>query len=245
MIGQEYINIFFSFNPTFSANKKFLQTNLQIMDNFPLDHNLILETAIDHFRRYGYKKTKMSAIAKDCKMKKKDLLALHRSKPELFKDVFLELYGRIAPQLQDIMDAEMPVFDKIRHFTNEYVRFVNDYKFLPLGLIRKLNSRTDFAKEFIVNLRMPDPTLFYEQIEREIEKGRIKPINPKQLMINIFALSVFPNVASPLMKDFINAGNDEFEAIKEEGRTQVANFVINSIRVPDEERSNSRLQIAG
>ena len=92
---------------------------------------------------------------------------------------------------------------------------------------------------------MPDPTLFYAQIEREIQKGRIQPITPKQLMINIFALSVFPNVASPLMKDFINAGNDEFEAIREEGRIHVANFVINSIRVPDAEQSNSRLQIAG
>ena len=202
------------------------------MEIFPVDQNLILETAIEHFQKYGYKKTKLSAIAKDCKMKKKDLVALHHSKAGLFNDVFLELYGRIAPQLQDIMDADMPVFDKIRHFTNEYVRFVNDYKFLPLGLIQKLNSRTDFAKEFIVNLRMPDPTIFYAQIEREIEKGRIIPINPKQLMINIFALSVFPNVASPLMKDFINAGNDEFESNKQEGRVQVANFIINSIKVP-------------
>ena len=186
------------------------------METFPLDQNLILESAIEHFQKFGYKKSKLSGIAKDCKMKKKDLVALHHSKAGLFKDVFLELYGRITPQLQDIMDADMPVFDKIRHFTNEYVRFVNDYKFLPLGLIQKLNSRTDFAKEFIVNLRMPDPTVFYAQIEREIEKGTIIPINPKQLMINIFALSVFPNVASPLMKDFINAGNDEFEAIKQE-----------------------------
>lgn len=202
------------------------------MDDFPQDQNLVLETAIDHFQKNGYKKTKLSEIAKDCKMKKKDLIAKHKSKEGLFKDVFLELYGRIAPQLQDIMDADMPVFDKIRHFSNEYVRFVNDYKFLPLGLIRKLNLKTDFAKEFIVNLKMPDPTRFYNQIEREIEKGNIRPINPKQLMINIFALSVFPNIASPLMKDFINAGNDEFEEIKQEGRIQVANFVIDSIRVP-------------
>lgn len=204
------------------------------MDNFPQVHDLVIETAIEHFQKNGYKKTKLSEVARDCKMKKKELLALHNSKADLFKEVFLELYGRIAPQLQDIMDAEMPVFDKIRHFTNEYVSFVNDYKFLPLGLIRKLNSRTDFAKEFIVNLKMPDPTHFYNQIEREIAKGRIRPINPKQLMINIFALSVFPNVASPLMKDFINAGNDEFEAIKQKGRTQVADFVINSIRLPKE-----------
>lgn len=204
------------------------------MDNFPQVHDLVIETAIEHFQKNGYKKTKLSEVARDCKMKKKELLALHNSKADLFKEVFLELYGRIAPQIQDIMDAEMPVFDKIRHFTNEYVSFVNDYKFLPLGLIRKLNSRTDFAKEFIVNLKMPDPTHFYNQIEREIAKGRIRPINPKQLMINIFALSVFPNVASPLMKDFINAGNDEFEAIKQKGRTQVADFVINSIRLPKE-----------
>ncbi len=201
------------------------------MEDFPQDQNLVLETAIDHFQKNGFRKTKLSQIARDCKMKKKDIIAIHESKDGLFKDVFLELYGRIAPQLQDIMDADMPVFDKIRHFTNEYVRFVNDYKFLPLGLIRKLNSKTDFAKEFIVNLKMPDPSRFYNQIEREIQKGNIRPINPKQLMINIFALSVFPNVASPLMKDFINAGNDEFETIKEQGRTQVASFVINSIRL--------------
>ena len=101
------------------------------MDNIPQVHDLVIETAIDHFQRYGYKKTKLSEIAKDCKMKKKELVALHHSKADLFKDVFLELYGRIAPQLQDIMDADMPVVDKIRHFANEYVSFVNDYKFLP------------------------------------------------------------------------------------------------------------------
>lgn len=201
------------------------------MDDFPQNQNLIIETAIDHFQRYGYKKAKMSEIAKECKIKKKELLELHGSKSILFKDVFLELYSRIAPQLQDIMDANMPVFDKIRHFTNEYVSFVNAYKFLPLGMIRKFNSRTDFASEFIINLKMPDPTLFYNQINREIKKGNIRPINPKQLMINIFALSVFPNVASPLMKDFINAGNDEFEEIKKKGKTLVADFVINAIRI--------------
>ena len=50
-------------------------------------------------------------------------------------------------------------------------------------------------------------------------------------MINIFALSVFPHVASPLMKDFINAGNDEFENIKKSGKKSVADFIINSIRI--------------
>lgn len=201
------------------------------MNDFPPNHAEVIDCAIEAFQENGFKGAKMSSIGKAAGLSKKKLLESYGSKDNLFRLVFLELYGRIAPQLQDIMDADMPLFDKVRHFTNEYVRFVNDYKFLPLGLIRKLNSKTDFAEEFIVNLRMPDPSGFYAQIEREIEKGSIRPINPKQLVINVFALAVFPNVASPLMKDFIGADNDEFESIKKEGRTQIADFIINSIRL--------------
>lgn len=201
------------------------------MNNLPPKQQKAIEVAIFEFQENGFKGTSMSSIAKEAGISKKELRTFFENKDVLFKYVFLELYGRIAPQLQDIMDGNMPIFEKIRHFTNNYVAFINDYKFLPLGLIRKLNSKTDFAREFIVNLRMPDPTLFYAQIENEIEKGNIRKINPKELMINIFALSVFPHVASPLMKDFINAGNDEFENIKNKGKTNVADFIINSIRI--------------
>lgn len=201
------------------------------MNNFPPNQLKAIDAAIVQFQENGFKKTSMSSIAKATGISKKELRTYFDNKDDVFKHVFLELYGRIAPQLQDIMDGDMPVREKIRHFINNYVNFINDYHFLPLGLIRKLNSKTDFAKEFIVNLRMPNPTNFYSQIEMEIEKGRIRKINPKQLMINIFALSVFPHIASPLMKDFINAGNDEFEMIKEKGKTQVADFIINAIEI--------------
>jgi len=201
------------------------------MSNFPPNHLTVMEAAILEFQEKGFRGTSMASIAEEAGIKEKDLLEHYKNKDVIFKDVFLELYGRIAPQLQDIMDGEMPIIEKIRHFTNNYVAFINDYKFLPLGLIRKLNSNTDFAEEFIVNLRMPDPSKFYSQVNREIEKGKIRPINPKQLLINIFALSVFPHVASPLMKDFINAGNDEFETIKKSGKTAVADFIINAIQI--------------
>jgi len=202
------------------------------MSSFSPEQTKAIEAAIVAFQDNGFKRSSMRSIAAEAGMSKKELRTHFENKDELFKAVFLELYGRIAPQLQDIMDGDMSVIEKIRHFTNNYVSFINDYKFLPLGLIRKLNSKTDFAKEFIVNLKMPDPMGFYAQIEREIEKGRIKKINPKQLMINIFALSVFPHVASPLMKDFINAGNDEFEMIKKKGTSQVADFIIQAIEIP-------------
>lgn len=203
------------------------------MNNFSPNQSKAVEAAIVEFQNNGFKGTSMNSIAKEAGISKKELKTYFNNKDEIFKYVFLELYGRIAPQLQDIMDGNMTVIEKVRHFINNYVSFINDYKFLPLGLIRKSKSKTDFATEFIVNLRMPDPTMFYAQIEEEIKKGRIREINPKQLMINIFALSVFPHVASPLMKDFISAGNDEFEMIKQKGNTQVADFIISAIQIPE------------
>ena len=191
----------------------------------------IVEAAIDVFQKKGYKGSRMSDIAKELEIEKNELKSFYSKKELIFKDVFLELYGRITPQLDDILNGDMPVFEKIRHFTNNYVNFINDYKFLPLGLMRKLNFDTDLTKVFIENMVMPNPNHFYEQVEHEIEMGNIRPINPKLILINIFALSVFPHVASPLMKDFILANNDEFEGIKEKNKTYVADFIINSIKI--------------
>ena len=191
----------------------------------------IIEAAINVFQSKGYKGSRMADIAKELEIDKNELKSLYSKKELIFKDVFLELYGRITPQLDDILNGDMPVFEKIRHFTNNYVNFINDYNFLPLGLMRKLNFDTDLTKVFIENMVMPIPNHFYEQVEHEIELGNIRPINPKLILINIFALSVFPHVASPLMKDFIHADNDEFEEIKEKNKIYVAEFIINSIKI--------------
>jgi len=191
----------------------------------------IVEAAINVFQSKGYKGSRMADIAKELEIDKNELKSLYSKKELIFKDVFLELYGRITPQLDDILNGDMPVFEKIRHFTNNYVNFINDYNFLPLGLMRKLNFDTDLTKVFIENMVMPIPNHFYEQVEHEIELGNIRPINPKLILINIFALSVFPHVASPLMKDFIHADNDEFEEIKEKNKIYVAEFIINSIKI--------------
>ncbi len=199
--------------------------------NKNISPSIIVEAAISVFQNKGYKGSRMADIAKELEIDKNELKSFYSKKELIFKDVFLELYGRITPQLDDILNGDMPVFEKIRHFTNNYVNFINDYNFLPLGLMRKLNYNTDLTKVFIENMVMPNPNHFYQQVEHEIEMGNIRPINPKLILINIFALSVFPHVASPLMKDFIHANNDEFDIIKDNNKTCVADFIINSIKI--------------
>ena len=109
------------------------------MSNFPPNKLKAINAAIDEFQKNGFKHTSMSSIAKATGITKKELRTYFFNKDDVFKYVFLELYGRIAPQLQDIMDGDMTVREKIRHFIHNYVTFINDYHFLPLGLVRKHN----------------------------------------------------------------------------------------------------------
>ena len=86
------------------------------MNNFPPNKLKAIDAAILEFQDNGFKKTSMNSIAKATGISKKELRTYFENKDDVFKHVFLELYGRIAPQLQDIMDGEMPVREKIRHF---------------------------------------------------------------------------------------------------------------------------------
>jgi hypothetical protein len=46
----------------------------------------------------------------------------------------------------------------------------------------------------------PNPSLLIEQIKKKLKKI-IKPINPKQLVLDIFAMTIFPFAAHMMVKD--------------------------------------------
>ena len=71
---------------------------------------------------------------------------------------------------------------------------------------------------------------FKKQVDEEIKKGIIKPIAAEQLFINIMALNMFPFVAKPLIKAFVNADDKTYLQLMENRKTEVSNFIINSIK---------------
>jgi hypothetical protein len=76
----------------------------------------------------------------------------------------------------------------------------------------------------------PNIEKFKKQIAIEIQKGILKPIKGEQLFINIMALNIFPFVASPLIKAFVNIDDKAFKQLVEDRKTEVADFIINSIK---------------
>ena len=68
------------------------------------------------------------------------------------------------------------------------------------------------------------------QIEKEIADGIIKPIQPKQLLLDIFSMTVFPFAAQMMVKGILQISDDEFNQMMEIRKTSIAEQIINSIK---------------
>ena len=67
-------------------------------------------------------------------------------------------------------------------------------------------------------------------IEQSVQEGVINPINPIQLVMNIFSMCAFPFIAKPMIKMLTGVEEEQFKNLMDQRKILVAEFIINSIR---------------
>ena len=97
-------------------------------------------------------------------------------------------------------------------------------------LFQEINKNPQFIREILDNKDFPSIEKFKAQVKMEIEKGTIKIIKAEQLFINLMALNVFPFIAAPLIKGVLKMDDKTFKQMMEDRKTEVGDFIINSIK---------------
>ncbi|WP_405572468.1 TetR/AcrR family transcriptional regulator [Winogradskyella sp. Asnod2-B02-A] len=191
---------------------------------------LILKAAKSVFQSKGMDGARMQEIADKAGINKALLHYYYRSKQLLFEAVFNNAFSLLAPQLNAILNDDSSIEDKVRNFTSNYISFINKHPYLPTFVIQELNRNPDFILKMKDNPGFPNLEKFKNQVKTEVENGLIKPISAAQLFMNIMALNVFPFVAKPLLMAFTSTDNDAYNQLMEKRKTEVADFIINSIK---------------
>ncbi|MEB2785340.1 TetR/AcrR family transcriptional regulator [Algoriphagus persicinus] len=191
----------------------------------------ILNAAKEVFQEKGMAGSRMQEIADKARINKSMLHYYFRSKQLLFEAVFINAFRLLAPQLNKVLNDDSELFEKIRNFTNNYIAFVIVHPYLPNFVIQELNKNPDFIERLRSEKDFPSIEKFRIQVEEAITLGVIKPIKAEQLFINIISLNVFPFIAAPLLRGLINTGEKEYSKMMERRKTEVADFIINSIRL--------------
>lgn len=182
------------------------------------------------FQKKGFAGARMQEIADEAGINKAMLHYCFKNKQLLFETVFMNAFAQLAPQINAIFNSDETVFEKITKFTNSYISFVILNPFLPPFVIQEMNNNPEFVQTFFKNKNTPNPSQLIDQIEKEIDLGIIKPVNPKQLVLDIFSMTVFPFAAQMMVKGILHINDLEFNQMMEERKTIIAEQIINSIK---------------
>lgn len=190
----------------------------------------ILSAAKSIFQSKGMDGARMQEIADKAGINKAMLHYYYRSKQLLFEAVFKNAFSLLAPQLNAILNDDSSIEEKVRNFTSNYITFISKHPYLPNFIIQELNRNPEFILKMKDTNGLPNIEKFKKQVAIEIENGLIKPITAEQLFINIMALNIFPFVAKPLIMAFTNTDAIAYKKIIDSRKTEVADFIINSIK---------------
>ena len=191
----------------------------------------ILEAAKNVFQRKGMFGARMKEIANEAGINKALLHYYYRSKQLLFEAVFKQAFNLMAPQLNKIINADTELEEKIRAFSYNYISFIIKHPYLPNFIIQELNSNPEFVQKLVSEKNFPTIDIFKSQVNQLVDEGKIRPINPNQLFINIMALNVFPFIGKPLLQGFTKLDDQSFKGLMEKRKNEVADFIINAIKI--------------
>ena len=196
----------------------------------------ILDAAKDVFQKKGMSGARMQEIADKAGINKALLHYYYRTKEKLFEKVFTAAFTMFFPKVQKIIISDLSLFEKIRYAVENYIDLFIKHPYIPGFVINELNRNPKILTDIFERNIGDNKTLvlhkLQDQINEEIEKGIIHPIDVQSFMVNMLALCIFPIVAKPIVSVILfNNDQKEYKEFIKRRKTEVAEFIINSIKI--------------
>jgi AcrR family transcriptional regulator len=191
----------------------------------------ILEAAKRVFQIKGMYGARMQEIADEAGINKAMLHYYFRSKDKLFDAVFQDAAKNFFSKIRELLNVDKPLLEKIEYFVENYVELLLQNSFIPAFIITEVHQNPDRIKNVFLESGVNTEMLFINDIKSAISLGIIHPVDPKQLIINIIGLCVFPVAAKPIIKTMLNFNDEEYLGFIEVRKKEVSKFIINAIKV--------------
>lgn len=190
----------------------------------------IFDAAHEVFTQKGMDGAKMQEIADRAGINKALLHYYYRSKEKLYETVARAIIGKALPAIRQMIESDQPLEDKIRRFIETYIDIISKNTFIPLFIISEINKHPDRFIDMVMPKDLPKPEQFFQQVQAEINAGRIRPIKPQHLIVNVISMCVFPFVGKPMIRLLLGMGPGEMRLFLEERKEEVTRFVMAALR---------------
>ena len=194
----------------------------------------ILDAARKVFHQKGYEGASMKAIADEAGFTKALVHYYFRKKENLFDRVFQETLESFVPQVIHLIGSELPFEEKIRAIVDIYITSLQKNPHLPTFIFHAVQSDIDTIINKFVKNQSAAPSLemmkFLKQLQGEVMTGNIKAVDPRHIIINLIAMTVFPFMMKPVMVNLFQMDEASFKRFVEERRDLVPAFLLNGLK---------------
>ncbi len=192
----------------------------------------ILEAAKGIFYKKGLGGARMAEIAEEAGINKAMLHYYFSSKEQLFETVFEEAFHKIIPSIISVLNSEKPIREKIEEIADFYITTLSANPQLPVFVLNAIQYDPErFLGKFMKNKQM-SPQAFMgklmQQFQQEIQEGKLPPVDPRHLIINLIGLSVFPFMMKPMLKIMMNMDDESFHDLMESRRELIPRFLLDT-----------------
>ena len=180
------------------------------------------------FLKKGLTDTTMQDIADMAGISRTALHCYFRNKESLFEKSLNKLIENILPDIDKTLKKDISLTEKICEISCKYIDQLSNNELLPGFMIMELRRNPKEIISFVFNeWTTIDFSSIKQQMEKEVEEGKIRRFDISQMVINIMGLCVFPFICEPILKDvFTTLGNREtFEHFIEKRKQLVSEML--------------------
>lgn len=191
----------------------------------------ILDTAETVFHEKGYDGARMQEIADKASINKGLLHYYFKTKDSLFDAIFSMALRRMVTNINSILLMEIPLEEKIDLIVDGYMNMLSRNSSLPRFVITELNKDPDRFVAKHLNSNFKDVfSSFIASVQKEVDAGNIKPIDPTQLFMNMISMIIFPYVGRPMIQVVVGLDNKAFQNLMQERREMIKLFIKQALR---------------
>lgn len=202
--------------------------------------NRIIEAAKQVFVRKGYEATKMGDIATEAGIGRTALHYYYRTKDMLFDAIFDQLMDALLPNLEVIMDEDIPFLKKLPKIIVQYAKTLRSNPLFPIFVINELQRDPEHIYSSILKdpSRVKPIVRLQAQITKEMEQGNLRKMPLVYTATTLISLLIFPLlVRNPVTAIFLEGDTEKFDAFLEERIPYVTEIMIRLL-TPDNNNPN-------
>ena len=198
----------------------------------------ILEAARVVFTRRGTAGARVQDIAAEAGVNQALIHYYFGSKAELAERVFFEAAGRLMQAMAVFANPTATLEELVEQFVAAYIDTIRKTPFIPGYILAETTQSPERLDALMRRALGAAPGQLVVMARERIDKliaarvndGSMRPIAPRQLLVNVMALVAFPFVARPILAAVLAADGADYDDFLDERRRELPSFILNALR---------------